>query len=138
MALGDIIPLALFHAKLDEGGKFFYHPCAMSFFPALMFIWKIYSQPIDQPDILAKLDGDILGFAFVRDDELGIVLDSKYRNLGIGHKLMECLIGVKPKLWLRVNYSNLNAIKLYLDCGFKITGQEFDSRGRNLLRMERN
>ena len=134
MALGDIIPLALFHAKLDEVDKRFYHPCAMSFFPALKFMWDRYHGIC----VEAKTEGDILGFAFVRDNEFGIVVDANYRNLGIGHKLIECIVAVKPRLWLKVYVNNIKAIKLYKDCGFVITEKGFDSRGRDILRMERN
>ena len=130
MALSDIMPLAWFHATLDESDKYHYHPCPMSFFPALKFIWQRYHEP----NIVAKMDGDtILGFAFLRDLELGIVVHPSYRNLGIGHELLKRIGG---RAHLRVNANNYSAIKLYLDMGFVITGHELDSQMRNLIRME--
>lgn len=131
MSLADIIPLALLHATLDEEDKYFYHPCNMSFFPVLKFIWERYHEP----NVVAKTDGELLGFAFLRKGELGIVVHPSYRNLGIGHGLMVSL--AKKGTILRVNANNYNTMKLYLHSGFSIVGQELDSRMRNLIRMEK-
>ena len=133
MALGDIIPLALFHAKLDEADKYFYHPCAMSFSPAMKFIWQRYHEP----KVVAKCDSELLGFAFIRHGELGIVVHPDYRTLGIGHGLTKLLITLNPNLWLKVDARNEKAINLYKSCGFVATGGDFDKRGRELIEMEK-
>jgi ribosomal protein S18 acetylase RimI-like enzyme len=134
MVITDIILLAWFHATLKEDDKKFYHPCPMSFFPALKFMWQRYHES----NVVAKCDGEILGFAFIRHGELGIVVNPNYRTMGIGHKLTEFLIAIKPDLWLKVDATNKKAIGLYKSCGFKITGEDLDRRGRKLFKMERN
>jgi len=133
MAVSDIIPVALFHATLEESDKVYYHPCPMSFFPALRFIWQRYHEP----NVVAKYDGELFGFAFDRHGELGIVVHPDYRNLGIGHGLMKSLIARNPNLCLKVDATNENAISLYKSCGFNVTGEDLDKRGRKLLKMER-
>jgi predicted GNAT family acetyltransferase len=133
MALGDIIPLAWFHARLDESDKYFYHPCKMSFLPALQFIRQRYHEP----NVVAKCDSELLGFAFIRHGELGIVVHPDYRNLGIGHGLTKFLVTLNSNLWLKVDATNDKAIGLYKSCGFVATGGDFDKRGRELIEMER-
>lgn len=80
--------------------------------------------------IVAKLNKKIVGFAgvwFSVDDAhiTNIVVNTNYRNMGIGSKLLENLITLanhKTSLTLEVNVKNEIAQKLYLKYGFKNLG----------------
>ena len=84
--------------------------------------------------IIAKNEnGEILGFAgiFINVDfaeVMNIVVRKKFRNQGIGKKLLEKLISLcqeigAESLKLEVNEKNKIAIKLYENIGFNIVGR---------------
>jgi ribosomal protein S18 acetylase RimI-like enzyme len=135
MDLTDILSLAWFHCcDLKEDDKYYYHPCRMSFLPALLFLLRVYFWS----NVIARDNGKIVGFAFLYPKlELGIIVHSNYRRLGIGRSLIaeiDC-----EGLWLRVYDINTIAIRLYNSCGLVVTGSAgIDSRGRKLLKMEKN
>lgn len=83
--------------------------------------------------LVAKtLDGTIVGFAgvqFIIDEATvtNIVTRIKYRNNGIGSKLLQKIIDISMKknmqtVTLEVNENNLYAISLYNKFGFKKVG----------------
>ena len=82
---------------------------------------------INNKEILGYYDNnELLGIVIFKKvyeviDLLYIVVDPKYRNKGIGKKLVDGLKEIKcEKIMLEVNEKNNSAISLYKKCGFKI------------------
>ena len=83
---------------------------------------------INNKEIIGYYDNDsLVGFLMFNInyevlDLLYIVVDSLYRNKGIGSKLVEYLLNIKDyeRILLEVRCDNINAIKLYKKFNFKI------------------
>ena len=79
--------------------------------------------------LVAKIENQIVGFAGIKSvldeaDIMNIVTKKDKRNLGIGSALLEKLLNVAKekeikKITLEVNESNILAIHLYKNFGFK-------------------
>lgn len=79
--------------------------------------------------LVAKIENQIVGFAGIKSvldeaDIMNIVTKKDKRNLGIGSALLEKLLNVAKekeikKITLEVNESNISAIHLYKNFGFK-------------------
>ena len=79
--------------------------------------------------LVAKIENQIVGFAGIKSvldeaDIMNIVTKKDKRNLGIGSALLEKLLNVEKekeikKITLEVNESNISAIHLYKNFGFK-------------------
>ena len=79
--------------------------------------------------LVAKSENEIVGFAGIKSvldeaDIMNIVTRKNKRNLGIGSALLERLLDVAKekeikKITLEVNESNISAIHLYKNFGFK-------------------
>jgi RimJ/RimL family protein N-acetyltransferase len=85
---------------------------------------------------VAEVEGELVGNAEIRKQvgrkshvgTLGINVKSGFRQIGIGAKLIEKLIGEAKKqglkiITLQVNETNLHAISLYKKIGFRETGR---------------
>lgn len=82
---------------------------------------------------LIKFDAQIIGTTWLEnitenDAKIGIyIADTDYRGKGIGSEVIKTLIGMAfkkmslKKIYLNVRETNINAIKCYEKCGFKIT-----------------
>jgi len=83
---------------------------------------------INNKEIIGYYDNDsLVGFLMFNInyevlDLLYLVVDSLYRNKGIGSKLVEYLLNIKDyeRILLEVRCDNINAIKLYKKFNFKI------------------
>jgi len=83
---------------------------------------------INNKEIIGYYDNDsLVGFLMFNInyevlDLLYLVVDSLYRNKGIGSKLVEYLLNIKDyeRILLEVRCDNINAIKLYKKYNFKI------------------
>ncbi len=102
--------------------------------------------------LIAEVDGSIAGQCFIRRDTpgsesshvgiLSILIDKKYRNLGVGTKLLDSAIktskGAFEILHLRVFASNKIAKRLYGSRGFRPFGMApgFIKRGSKYIDRE--
>lgn len=90
--------------------------------------WEFEEESIH---FLAKLDGEAVGTARIRETENGFKLErfavlGKARNRGVGSALVQALLNelkdTKKKIYL---HAQLTAAPLYAKFGFKPTGDNF-------------
>lgn len=90
--------------------------------------WEFEEESIH---FLAKLDGESVGTARIRETENGFKLErfavlGKARNTGVGSALVQALLNelkdIKKKIYL---HAQLTAAPLYAKFGFKPTGDNF-------------
>lgn len=81
-----------------------------------------------QADIYVyERDNEIQGFAGMTADYLaGIFVDKKYRSMGIGKRLLECIKKNYPAFSLNVYQKNRRAVNFYLREGLSIVSKEID------------
>ncbi len=97
--------------------------------------YNVFKQELENSNseyIVAKLNNEIVGFGgFIKiideADISNIVVKKNFRNLKIGSKLLQKLIELASSLKinilnLEVKETNIPAIKLYTNLGFKICG----------------
>ncbi len=82
--------------------------------------WLLQYQSVQEQLLPADIyvyeqDNEIQGFAGMMDDYLaGIFVDKKYRSMGIGKGLLECIKKVYPVFSLNVYQKNQRAVDFYL------------------------
>ncbi len=95
-----------------------------------------------------KAEEKVLGFIHISInyevvDLLNIIVDSNNRNKGIGHLLMDYMIGDLPttvkRILLEVNENNLTALKFYNEFNFEvISSRKNYYGGDSAMIMERS
>lgn len=82
--------------------------------------WLSQYQSVQEQLLLADIyvyeqDNEIQGFVGMVDDYLaGIFVDKKYRSMGIGKGLLECVKKIYPAFSLNVYQKNQRAVDFYL------------------------
>lgn len=69
---------------------------------------------------VAKENNRVVGFIYVKDDVLGMMVEKDHRRKGIGLALIKHIQERFKRLYLVVNSSNIPAFFLYQKAGFKI------------------
>lgn len=85
-------------------------------------------EQILQADIYVyESDEEILGFVGMMDDYLaGIFVEKRYRSMGIGKILLECVKKIYPAFSLNVYRKNQRAVDFYLREGLSIVSKGID------------
>lgn len=113
--------------------------------------YNIFKQELENPNskyLVAKINNEIVGFAgFIKiideADISNIVVKKNFRNLKIGSNLLQKLIELASSLNLKllnleVKESNVPAIKLYTNFGFKTCGlrKKYYNNTENAILMQ--
>jgi len=149
----DVILLYTFYQSLSSKTKEFFHPPYFDPKYGLKFILylitllfstinpvraflKIFFPKVVILPLIAINENNVIGFAYLKiksrivhneyNSELGIVVREEYQGMGVGSKLMQCLLNNAQKekisrIRLIVDKRNEKAIHLYKKFGFKIT-----------------
>lgn len=90
--------------------------------------YQSVQKQILQADIYVyEQDKVIQGFVGMMDDYLaGIFVDKKYRSMGIGKSLLECVKKNCPSFSLNVYQKNRRAVDFYLREGLSVVSKEID------------
>lgn len=90
--------------------------------------YQLVQKQILQADIYVyEQDKEIQGFVGMMDDYLaGIFVDKKFRSMGIGKSLLECVKKNYPAFSLNVYQKNRRAVNFYLREGLSIVSKEID------------
>lgn len=76
---------------------------------------SVQEQLLSADIYVYEQDNEIQGFVGMMDDYLaGIFVDKKYRSMGIGKALLECIKKVYPAFSLNVYQKNQRAVDFYL------------------------
>jgi ribosomal protein S18 acetylase RimI-like enzyme len=77
---------------------------------------------------VAIVDGTVAGFAGVQDAYVaGLFVDKRYRNHGLGGRIMRALQAEHPQLTLDVYERNVGAVRFYERAGFTIAAKTLDA-----------
>lgn len=90
--------------------------------------YQSVQKQILQADIYVyEYDKEIQGFVGMMDSYLaGIFVDKKYRSMGIGKSLLECIKKNYPAFSLNVYQKNQRAVNFYLKEGLSVVTEEMD------------
>lgn len=136
LADSDQDALLTFYLSLDSETVKLFHPWEFT----IEEIQKHCQSVIDQDHIgvVAESEhGKIIGHAFIthiktKKPSFGVGLREDYRGIGLGKKLMRCVLSKARardarRITLTVIKENTKARTLYEQFGFKVTGQTKDS-----------
>ncbi len=90
--------------------------------------YQSVQEQLLQADIYVyEQDNGIQGFAGMMDDYLaGIFVDKKFRSMGIGKKLLECIKKNYPAFSLNVYQKNQRAVDFYLREDLSVVSKGID------------
>lgn len=148
MTLKDVLPLTKMYMSFSEKDREFFHPFPYKMWKLILILLylaisnkitkrfrRLFPKLAFLSLVTVNAQKQITGFAYLRflsnlpnnsyTARLGIIIHEGYRNLGIGSKLMDELIGIAKnnnirKIILAVIVENEYAIHLYQKYGFEI------------------
>lgn len=94
--------------------------------------WRSHYQSVQEQLLQADIyvyehDNEIQGFVGMTDDYLaGIFVDKKFRSMGIGKCLLECVKKNYSSFSLNVYQKNRRALNFYLREGLSVVSKEVD------------
>jgi hypothetical protein len=73
---------------------------------------------------IALLDGKPAGYVGVIEDDIRVCTHPDFFGMGVGKFMIKSAMVIWPNAYAKVKHSNISSNKLFLSCGFNISGRD--------------
>lgn len=73
---------------------------------------------------IALLDGKPAGYVGVIEDDIRVCTHPDFFGMGVGKFMITSAMAIWPTAYAKVKHSNIASNKLFLSCGFEVSGRD--------------
>jgi RimJ/RimL family protein N-acetyltransferase len=73
---------------------------------------------------ICLVDGKSAGYVGVIDDDIRVCTHPDFQGMGVGKFMIRCAMDIWPTAYAKVKLGNTASDKLFLSCGFEVSGRD--------------
>ena len=85
---------------------------------------QIYMQKYNKNYRIALVDGEPAGYVGVIDDDIRVCTHPSFQGMGVGKFMINECMKIWPTAYAKVKHGNTASDKLFLSCGFEVSGMD--------------